>query len=143
MCSSDLPPQDGSSLGPSQRAYALEQLQKQAGLSLDTQYYLARQVHPVVGRICEPIEGIDGVLIATWLGESRLGFPALCRLHTSSLWGVGAASQQFQIWSRVCREVFFTVCVCGGQAWTRPSSGTRCSTRGRRRGRALWARPPS
>ncbi|XP_062336085.1 DNA polymerase alpha catalytic subunit isoform X2 [Osmerus eperlanus] len=60
--------QDGSSLGPSQRAYALEQLQKQAGLSLDTQYYLAQQVHPVVGRICEPIEGIDGVLIATWLG---------------------------------------------------------------------------
>ncbi|KAJ8010866.1 hypothetical protein DPEC_G00079590 [Dallia pectoralis] len=60
--------QDGSSLPASQRAYALEQLQKQAGLSLDTQYYLAQQVHPVVGRICEPIDGIDGVLIATWLG---------------------------------------------------------------------------
>uniref|UniRef100_A0A6Q2YAF3 DNA polymerase n=1 Tax=Esox lucius TaxID=8010 RepID=A0A6Q2YAF3_ESOLU len=60
--------QDGSTLPASQRAYALEQLQKQAGLSLDTQYYLAQQVHPVVGRICEPIEGIDGVLIATWLG---------------------------------------------------------------------------
>lgn len=60
--------QDGSTLGASQRAYALEQLQKQEGLRLDTQYYLAQQVHPVVGRICEPIEGIDGVLIATWLG---------------------------------------------------------------------------
>lgn len=64
-------PQDGSTLAASQRAYALEQLQKQAGLSLDTQYYLAHQVHPVVGRICEPIEGIDGVLIATWLGGSQ------------------------------------------------------------------------
>ena len=64
------PPQDGSALGPSQRAYALEQLQKQAGLSLDLQYYLAHQVHPVVARICEPIEGIDGVLIASWLGEA-------------------------------------------------------------------------
>lgn len=59
---------DGSTLVASQRAYALEQLQKQEGLSLDTQYYLAQQVHPVVSRICDPIEGIDNVLIATWLG---------------------------------------------------------------------------
>ncbi|KAK1884775.1 DNA polymerase alpha catalytic subunit, partial [Dissostichus eleginoides] len=58
---------DGSTLAASQRAYALEQLQKQEGLSLDVQYYLAQQVHPVVSRICDPIEGIDGVLIATWL----------------------------------------------------------------------------
>uniref|UniRef100_A0A4W5LBD5 DNA polymerase n=1 Tax=Hucho hucho TaxID=62062 RepID=A0A4W5LBD5_9TELE len=68
--------QDGSTLAASQRAYALEQLQKQAGLSLDTQYYLAQQVHPVVGRICEPIEGIDGVLIATWLGLDPSQFRA-------------------------------------------------------------------
>ncbi|XP_041670511.1 DNA polymerase alpha catalytic subunit [Cheilinus undulatus] len=59
---------DGSTLAASQRAYALEQLQKQENLSLDTQYYLAQQVHPVVSRICDPIEGIDSVLIATWLG---------------------------------------------------------------------------
>lgn len=59
---------DGSTLAAGQRAYALEQLQKQEGLSLDTQYYLAHQVHPVVSRICDPIEGIDNVLIATWLG---------------------------------------------------------------------------
>uniref|UniRef100_A0A8C7JX26 DNA polymerase n=1 Tax=Oncorhynchus kisutch TaxID=8019 RepID=A0A8C7JX26_ONCKI len=68
--------QDGSTLAASQRAYALEQLQKQAGLSLDTQYYLAQQVHPVVGRICEPIEGIDGVLIASWLGLDPSQFRA-------------------------------------------------------------------
>uniref|UniRef100_A0A8C4ZFH4 DNA polymerase n=1 Tax=Gadus morhua TaxID=8049 RepID=A0A8C4ZFH4_GADMO len=72
--------QDGSALGPSQRAYALEQLQKQAGLSLDLQYYLAHQVHPVVARICEPIEGIDGVLIASWLGLD----PAQFRAHQQS-----------------------------------------------------------
>uniref|UniRef100_A0A3B4X0P2 DNA polymerase n=1 Tax=Seriola lalandi dorsalis TaxID=1841481 RepID=A0A3B4X0P2_SERLL len=58
---------DGSTLAAGQRAYALEQLQKQEGLSLDTQYYLAHQIHPVVSRICDPIEGIDTVLIATWL----------------------------------------------------------------------------
>ncbi|CAM4722751.1 unnamed protein product [Leuciscus chuanchicus] len=68
--------QDGSNLAASQRAYALEQLQKQPGLSLDTQYYLSQQVHPVVGRICEPIEGIDSVLIATWLGLDPSHFRA-------------------------------------------------------------------
>lgn len=62
--------QDGSNLSASQRAYAVEQLQKQEGLSIDTHYYLSQQVHPVVSRICEPIEGIDAILIATWLGES-------------------------------------------------------------------------
>ncbi|XP_029004027.1 DNA polymerase alpha catalytic subunit [Betta splendens] len=67
---------DGSSLAASQRAYTLEQLQKQEGLSLDTQYYLAQQVHPVVSRICDPIEGIDGVLIATWLGLDPSQFRA-------------------------------------------------------------------
>uniref|UniRef100_A0A8C9ZTU6 DNA polymerase n=1 Tax=Sander lucioperca TaxID=283035 RepID=A0A8C9ZTU6_SANLU len=67
---------DGSTLAASQRAYALEQLQKQEGLSLDTQYYLAQQVHPVVSRICDPIEGIDVVLIATWLGLDPSQFRA-------------------------------------------------------------------
>ncbi|XP_060038786.1 DNA polymerase alpha catalytic subunit isoform X2 [Erinaceus europaeus] len=60
--------QDGSNLTANQRAYAPEQLQKQDSLSIDTQYYLAQQIHPVVARICEPIDGIDAVLIATWLG---------------------------------------------------------------------------
>ncbi|KAF6091278.1 DNA polymerase alpha 1, catalytic subunit [Phyllostomus discolor] len=60
--------QDGSNLSAYQRAYAPEQLQKQDNLTIDTQYYLAQQIHPVVARICEPIDGIDAVLIATWLG---------------------------------------------------------------------------
>uniref|UniRef100_H0XAR0 DNA polymerase n=1 Tax=Otolemur garnettii TaxID=30611 RepID=H0XAR0_OTOGA len=59
--------QDGSNLSANQRAYAPEQLQKQDSLTIDTQYYLAQQIHPVVARICEPIDGIDSVLIATWL----------------------------------------------------------------------------
>uniref|UniRef100_A0A7N8Y114 DNA polymerase alpha catalytic subunit n=1 Tax=Mastacembelus armatus TaxID=205130 RepID=A0A7N8Y114_9TELE len=67
---------DGSTLAASQRAYALEQLQKQEGLSVDTQYYLAQQIHPVVSRICDPIEGIDSVLIATWLGLDPSHFRA-------------------------------------------------------------------
>ncbi|KAJ7319534.1 hypothetical protein JRQ81_019045 [Phrynocephalus forsythii] len=60
--------QDGSNLSASQRAYAPEQLKKQPNLVIDTQYYLSQQIHPVVARICEPIDGIDSVLIAVWLG---------------------------------------------------------------------------
>ncbi|KAM8977106.1 DNA polymerase alpha catalytic subunit [Pelodytes ibericus] len=69
--------QDGSNLSASQRAYALEQLQKQDNLSIDTQYYLSQQVHPVVSRICEPIDGIDSALIAAWLGLD----PSQFRVH--------------------------------------------------------------
>ncbi|XP_053313313.1 DNA polymerase alpha catalytic subunit isoform X2 [Spea bombifrons] len=69
--------QDGSNLSASQRAYAPEQLQKQDNLSIDTQYYLSQQVHPVVSRICEPIDGIDAPLIAAWLGLD----PSQFRVH--------------------------------------------------------------
>ncbi|ERE64155.1 DNA polymerase alpha catalytic subunit isoform 1 [Cricetulus griseus] len=66
--------QDGSNLTATQRAYAPEQLQKQDNLTIDTQYYLAQQIHPVVARICEPIDGIDAVLIALWLGLDSTQF---------------------------------------------------------------------
>ncbi|XP_027701257.1 DNA polymerase alpha catalytic subunit isoform X1 [Vombatus ursinus] len=69
--------QDGSNLSASQRAYAPEQLQKQDNLTIDTQYYLSQQVHPVVARICEPIDGIDAALIASWLGLD----PTQFRVH--------------------------------------------------------------
>ncbi|KAG8450588.1 hypothetical protein GDO86_003019 [Hymenochirus boettgeri] len=69
--------QDGSNLSASQRAYAPEQLQKQENLSIDTQYYLSQQIHPVVSRICEPIDGIDSALIAAWLGLD----PSQFRVH--------------------------------------------------------------
>ncbi|XP_043928239.1 DNA polymerase alpha catalytic subunit [Protopterus annectens] len=69
--------QDGSNLVASQRAYALEQLQKQENLTIDAQYYLSQQIHPVVTRICEPIDGINSALIASWLGLD----PAQFRVH--------------------------------------------------------------
>uniref|UniRef100_A0A8D0EDG3 DNA polymerase n=1 Tax=Salvator merianae TaxID=96440 RepID=A0A8D0EDG3_SALMN len=73
--------QDGSNLSASQRAYAPEQLKKQANLSIDTQYYLSQQIHPVVARICEPIDGIDAVLIAAWLGLDPSQFKVFHHYH--------------------------------------------------------------
>lgn len=34
----------------------------------DVSYYLAQQIHPVVSRLCEPIEGTDAAVIAQFLG---------------------------------------------------------------------------
>ncbi|XP_031439703.1 DNA polymerase alpha catalytic subunit [Clupea harengus] len=108
--------QDGSNLGASQRAYALEQLQKQPTLSLDTQYYLAQQVHPVVGRICDPIEGIDGVLIASWLGLDPSQFRAQQRQQreeeTDGLLGAPAQLTDEERY-RDCERFTFTCPQCG------------------------------
>lgn len=35
------------------------------------EYYLAHQIHPVVSRLCDPIEGTDSALIAEMLGMSH------------------------------------------------------------------------
>ena len=34
----------------------------------DTKYYLSQQVHPVVSRLCDPIDGTDAAIIAECLG---------------------------------------------------------------------------
>jgi DNA polymerase alpha subunit A len=39
-------------------------------LKVDVKYYLAQQIHPVVSRLCDPIEGTDAARIAECLGES-------------------------------------------------------------------------
>lgn len=38
----------------------------------DVKYYLANQVHPVVSRLCDPIDGTDAAHIAQCLGEWTL-----------------------------------------------------------------------
>ena len=57
-------------MAATQRAYSLEdmKLPVNAHLKPDIQYYLAQQVHPVVSRLCELLDGIDAVRIAEFLG---------------------------------------------------------------------------
>jgi DNA polymerase alpha subunit A len=43
-------------------------------LKIDFKYYLTQQIHPIVSRLCEPIEGIDAVHIATCLGLDPAAF---------------------------------------------------------------------
>ncbi|WAR28490.1 DPOLA-like protein [Mya arenaria] len=60
--------EDGSNLPASQRAYHPDELAKSESLKKDVKYYLAHQIHPVVSRLCDPIEGTDASHIAECLG---------------------------------------------------------------------------
>ena len=61
--------EDGSGLAATQRAYHLDEVRESASLRVDTHYYLAQQLHPVVARLCDPVEGMDSARIAACLGE--------------------------------------------------------------------------
>lgn len=59
---------DGSNVGAMQRAYHVDELKGNNALKIDVKYYLAQQIHPVVSRLCDPIEGTDTARIAECLG---------------------------------------------------------------------------
>lgn len=59
---------DGSSLPATQRAYHVDEVKERTELKVDIGYYLAQQLHPVVSRLCDPLEGTDASRIAKCLG---------------------------------------------------------------------------
>jgi DNA polymerase alpha subunit A len=63
--------EDGSGLAATQRAYHLDEVRDSATLRVDTHYYLAQQLHPVVARLCDPVEGMDSARIAACLGKCK------------------------------------------------------------------------
>ena len=50
------------------RAFHPEEVAKQEHLEVDKTYYLQHQVHAVVSRLCEPIQGLEPALLADCLG---------------------------------------------------------------------------
>ncbi|CAB3373058.1 Hypothetical predicted protein [Cloeon dipterum] len=60
--------QDGSDLPATQRGYHLDEIKANPALKVDIDYYLAQQVHPVVTRLIECLEGTDAVRVAECLG---------------------------------------------------------------------------
>ena len=68
--------QDGTGNAAMQRAYHLDEIKNSETLKVDTQYYLAQQIHPVVSRLCEPLDGTDGSRIAQCLGLDPNKFKA-------------------------------------------------------------------
>ncbi|XP_022788586.1 DNA polymerase alpha catalytic subunit-like isoform X3 [Stylophora pistillata] len=72
---------DGSSLAATQRAYHPDEFCKSDSLKIDVKYYLANQVHPVVSRLCDPIDGTDAAHIAQCLGLDPSGYRGNTGLH--------------------------------------------------------------
>ncbi|XP_054706235.1 DNA polymerase alpha catalytic subunit-like [Uloborus diversus] len=59
---------DGSDGPAMQRAYHPDELKSNENLKIDVSYYLSQQIHPVISRLCAPIEGTDAGVIADCLG---------------------------------------------------------------------------
>lgn len=60
--------EDESGQPAAKRAYHIEELKKSNSLKIDFDYYLSMQIHPVVSRLCEPLDGLDSIQIANMLG---------------------------------------------------------------------------
>ncbi|KAG4074677.1 hypothetical protein HA402_004548 [Bradysia odoriphaga] len=59
---------DGTDKPPMQRGYHMDEFKTNPKLKVDKLYYLEKQIHPIVTRLVEPIEGTDASRIATFLG---------------------------------------------------------------------------
>ncbi|KAK6620720.1 hypothetical protein RUM43_011015 [Polyplax serrata] len=59
---------NGTNLPAVQRAYHVDELKANSQLLVDVRYYLTQQIHPVVSRLCEPVDGIDAAFVAECLG---------------------------------------------------------------------------
>ncbi|KAK7084492.1 DNA polymerase alpha catalytic subunit [Halocaridina rubra] len=67
---------DNSDLPATQRAYHIEEVKSNSSLVIDKNYYLAHQIHPVISRLCDPIEGTSAARIAECLGLDPSGYRA-------------------------------------------------------------------
>ena len=62
--------------GLAERAFHPDELQENPNLRVDLHYYLTQQLHPVISRLCAPIEGTDAARLADCLGLDASKFAA-------------------------------------------------------------------
>lgn len=55
-------------MASTQRVYHVDELKTNTALKIDVKYYLSQQIHPVIMRLCLPLEDIDAKIIAEHLG---------------------------------------------------------------------------
>jgi len=100
---------DGSGLAATQRAYHVEEVKdKESSLKIDTQYYLAQQLHPVVSRLCDPIEGMDSARVAQCLGLDPSQYKQRVDRSEDQVEGTIREEDRFRGCERLVVE-----CVCG------------------------------
>ncbi|XP_008210457.1 DNA polymerase alpha catalytic subunit-like isoform X2 [Nasonia vitripennis] len=66
---------DNTTRKPLERAYHIEEFKTNEQIKIDETYYLMYHIFPIIHKICDPIEGIENVLIAQSLGIADLYKP--------------------------------------------------------------------
>lgn len=86
---------DGTTNPASNRAYHIDEMKKNTELTVDNDYYLKNQLHPVVARLLDPIDGTDSGQIADCLGLDSQQFLRSVNDfdHSHSEIGMGMMSQ--------------------------------------------------
>jgi DNA polymerase alpha subunit A len=85
---------DGTNNPATQRAYHPDDLRKKAELEVDVDYYLKNQIHPVVTRLLDPIDGTDSAQVASCLGLNAAEFQHIANeFDPSADIGMGMMSQ--------------------------------------------------
>ncbi|EYC39595.1 hypothetical protein Y032_0650g1135 [Ancylostoma ceylanicum] len=106
--------EDGTTNSAMQRAYHRTELESNPELKIDLHYYLAQQVHPVVSRLCAPIEETDAVRIAEALGMDSTSYRRSAAAHASD----AAAAEDEWAWQGP-----ITYDHCEALTFTCPSTG--------------------
>lgn len=102
--------EDGTTNSATQRAYHIEELKNSEHLTVDYRYYLAHQLHPVISRICEPIEGMDPARVADCLGLDPSGYKQSIKRETTNTDTYEVENEQEKY--RYCKEFIF---VCANE----------------------------
>jgi len=68
ICKSKSNKDNFNSLPATQRAFHMKEFKENDDLEIDSKYYLQSQIHPVVSRLVDPIDGTDANVIAEFLG---------------------------------------------------------------------------
>lgn len=100
--------EDGTANSATQRAYHIEELKNSEQLTIDYKYYLAHQLHPVISRICEPLEGMDPARVADCLGLDPSGYKHAMKRETTNTESYEKQNEEEKY--RHCKEFSF-VCV--------------------------------
>ena len=99
---------DGSGLAATQRAYHVDEVKASDSLKIDTQYYLAQQLHPVVSRLCDPIEGMDSARVAQCIGLDPSQYKQRVERSDEQVEGVVTEVDRYRGCERLVVE-----CCCG------------------------------
>ncbi|XP_043654928.1 DNA polymerase alpha catalytic subunit [Drosophila teissieri] len=108
---------DGTTNAAMQRAYHLDELKTSGDkkLQLDTNYYLGHQIHPVVTRMVEVLEGTDASRIAECLGmdptKFRQNAQRTQRENTEQSEGESLLKTTLQLY-RLCEPFRFQCVTC-------------------------------